>query len=260
METSQKLGRANNDLRSRLFHAPAGSWRATLDACHLEETDAARRNAPAEASFPSTVEILSSADDLAGKVVVVTGAAQGLGLAAAKLAAGKGTKVVLSDVNEEKLKVAEEEVKQEGGTTAALFIAVTRTDLKALLSQLRSSPSTIFAATRPKGTSLFGLPTQPLYAASKHAVLGLARSLHCESESCGIAVNAVLLWITPTLTFGAYEEARKAVKQGKVEDVASAMIAGLTSGKSGLTYVTDPEGVIVLPLTAKAYLEAAQAK
>ncbi|GAA5919474.1 hypothetical protein JCM6882_001060 [Rhodosporidiobolus microsporus] len=291
----------------------------------FEETGAARKNAPKDAVFPSLDELLAHADDLKGKVLVITGAAQGLGLAAAKLAAGRGAKVVLSDINEEKLKEAEEAVKKaagEGGAVSskkadvaswkeqvALFRHALDTfgaisfvianagciDGEPLLSEdldadgepkepalgpydvnvrgatytaklafyhLRRNPLKGRKSLVLVGSiaSLFGLPTQPLYAASKHAVHGLAKVLHYEGESSGITVNSVLPWITPTPIFGQYAEALQLVKQGQVDDVAAAMIAGLTCPQSGVTFVTDHEGVIVLPLKSKAYLTAAEAE
>ncbi|GAA5854391.1 hypothetical protein JCM8547_001805 [Rhodosporidiobolus lusitaniae] len=292
----------------------------------FEETGAVRRNAPSDALFPSLEELLiGSKDKLEGKTVLVTGAAQGLGLAAAKVVVKKGARVVVSDANGEGLKEAEEELRKigKGEVTSlkadvsswmeqvALFRHAVDTmgpisfvianagciDGKPLLDEeedengepkarllpclslsalqihrstpaklafyhLRRNPDAEHKSLVLIGSiaSLFGLPTQPLYSASKAAVLNLGRALSYEGESSGINVNVVLPWITPTPIFGAYEEALKAVKQGKVGDVAAAMIGALTTDKTGLTYVTDPEGVIVLPLKPKAYLTVEETK
>ena len=52
--------------------------------------------------------------ELRDKVVVVTGGAQGLGLAMAKGLAEKGAKLALLDVNEESLVAAAESLAQTG--------------------------------------------------------------------------------------------------------------------------------------------------
>ncbi|GAA6028231.1 hypothetical protein JCM8097_006929 [Rhodosporidiobolus ruineniae] len=288
-----------------------------------EETFAVRRNAPADAEFPSLDQLLAHQDELKDKVVVITGAAQGLGFAAARLAAKAGAKVVISDKNEGPLVKSEDDLRKDGDVYAfpcdvtswpsqvTLFRFAVRQfgrvdhvianagciDGKPLLDEaeedegdhepkepdltpykvnaigttytaklafyhLRRNPSPTHKSLVLVGSiaSLFGLPTQPLYAASKHAVLGLARSLFYEGTASGIFTNIVCPCITPTPIFGAYEEALKLVKQGKVDDVAAAMVAGLTWKKRGLTFVTDPEGVVVLPQKPTGSRKSAEEK
>src|SRR5690349_21970597 len=50
------------------------------------------------------------------KTVIITGAASGIGLATAKRFAAEGAKIVLADINEDKLKQAETEVRNAGAT------------------------------------------------------------------------------------------------------------------------------------------------
>ncbi len=54
-------------------------------------------------------------DRVKGKVVVVTGAASGLGKGAASLLAREGAKVILTDINEAGGKEAAEEIRRDGG-------------------------------------------------------------------------------------------------------------------------------------------------
>ena len=51
---------------------------------------------------------------LKNKVVIITGAAGGMGAAEAKLFAQEGAKVIATDVQEQKLKLWVEKAKQEG--------------------------------------------------------------------------------------------------------------------------------------------------
>jgi 3-oxoacyl-[acyl-carrier protein] reductase len=58
-------------------------------------------------------------------VIVITGAASGIGEASAKGLAKKGAKIVLGDMNEEKLNAVKQEIIQSGGNAIASVLNVT---------------------------------------------------------------------------------------------------------------------------------------
>jgi meso-butanediol dehydrogenase / (S,S)-butanediol dehydrogenase / diacetyl reductase len=62
---------------------------------------------------------MATAGRLKGKVSIITGAANGIGRAAARLFAAEGSKLVLADINEEALREVEKEIKAAGGDVVA---------------------------------------------------------------------------------------------------------------------------------------------
>ncbi len=73
--------------------------------------------------------------DFQGKVIVVTGAASGIGRALAEKSAALGMKVVLADVEERALKQTAEELKASGAAVLAVRTDVSRADEVEALSQ-----------------------------------------------------------------------------------------------------------------------------
>ncbi|MBU8868526.1 MULTISPECIES: SDR family NAD(P)-dependent oxidoreductase [Paenarthrobacter] len=65
---------------------------------------------------------------LSGKVAIITGAAKGLGLAAAQLFAAEGGRIVLCDISEPDLAEAVDSIKAAGGDAIAVRLDVTSED------------------------------------------------------------------------------------------------------------------------------------
>ncbi len=90
---------------------------------------------------------------------------------------------------------------------------------------------------------LTAMPSDPVYAASKHAVVGLVRSVAPALAGRGISINAVCPGIadTPMLT----DAARDAIANARfplveASDVAAAVWLALSSGQTGHAWAVQP--------------------
>ncbi len=63
---------------------------------------------------------MTTARDFAGKIAIVTGGAQGIGAAYARLLAARGASVVVSDIQEAKAQAVAEEITRAGGQALAV--------------------------------------------------------------------------------------------------------------------------------------------
>lgn len=87
---------------------------------------------------------------------------------------------------------------------------------------------------------LIGFPPDPIYSATKHAVIGLVRSIGPQLEPNGITVNAVCPGIvdTPMVGPSAKETLRRlSFPLIPPSDIAAAVVHAITSGETGQAYV-----------------------
>ncbi|BGP44074.1 hypothetical protein JCM10450v2_008291 [Rhodotorula kratochvilovae] len=125
---------------------------------------------------------------------------------------------------------------------------------------LRQNPSTGLKSLVILGslTSFVATPGCPLYATSKHALLGLSRALHTESTAAGISVVFVASGPVPTGIFGALQPMIESLPHIKMGDTVDAMLLASSAPKEdavgGCTLATDTEGIFRLPFV-QAYRE-----
>ncbi|GAA5947142.1 hypothetical protein JCM3775_001875 [Rhodotorula graminis] len=121
------------------------------------------------------------------------------------------------------------------------------------------------ASTGPKAlvilgslTSFVATPGCPLYAPSKHALLGLQRALHTESEAAGISVVLVASGPVPTDIFGPLRPMIEQLPHIKLSDTVDAMLFAASSPNEeklgGCTLATDTAGIFRIPFV-QAYRE-----
>ncbi|ROZ80502.1 SDR family oxidoreductase [Pseudomonas neustonica] len=238
--------------------------------------------------------------EFSGKVVLVTGAAAGIGMATAEAFAAAGARVIASDVDVENGQVVVQSITANGGD--AVFIPCNVADaeqVQSLVKQIEADYGRLDCAFNNAGieiergkladgdeavfdrimdvnvkgvwqcmrfeiplmlksgggaivntasvAALGAAPKMSIYAASKHAVLGLTRSAAVEYGKQGIRVNAVCPAVIDTEMFrrAAAIEPRKAEfaaamhpvgRIGKAEEIAAAVLylcsagAGFTTG------------------------------
>jgi NAD(P)-dependent dehydrogenase (short-subunit alcohol dehydrogenase family) len=100
-------------------------------------------------------------EDFVGRVGVVTGAASGIGRATATALAAQKMRVVLADVNDERLAEAVDEIRTAGGEAVSFHCDVTSdTDLAALHSFARNSFGPVDLVMSNVGVLVLGAPAE----------------------------------------------------------------------------------------------------
>ncbi|BDX20339.1 SDR family oxidoreductase [Halopseudomonas aestusnigri] len=236
--------------------------------------------------------------EFSGKVVLITGAAAGIGKATAEAFAAAGARVIASDIDAEQGEATAQAIRAAGGD--ARFVACNVADaeqVKALIAGIEADYGRLDCAFNNAGieieqgkladgdeavfdrimdvnvkgvwqcmrfqiplmlkngggsivntasvAALGAAPKMSIYAASKHAVLGLTRSVAVEYAKQGIRVNAVCPAVIDTDMFrrAAAIEPRKAEfaaamhpvgRIGRAEEIAAAVMY-LCGENSGFT-------------------------
>ncbi|KAH6867186.1 hypothetical protein B0T10DRAFT_573074, partial [Thelonectria olida] len=172
---------------------------------------------------------MSDLKPFAGKVILITGAARGIGLATARYLAARGATISLADVLKPELEKAEADIAKDFPGTSILHVLVDVRRKEAVDSWIRNSKdgtakavaeltdeewqlvldvnlTGVFNCLRAEipamedcgsivnVSSTFGLhgaATLAPYVTSKHGVLGLTKCAAKEVASRGIRVNAI---------------------------------------------------------------------
>jgi NAD(P)-dependent dehydrogenase (short-subunit alcohol dehydrogenase family) len=155
---------------------------------------------------------------LDGRVALVTGGVGGLGAAMARALAGAGAAVVVADL--------------DGAMGANLDGVVFGTH--AALPALRARGGGAIVATASLA-GLTGVPSDPLYTANKHAVVGFTRAMGPALAADGIRFNALCPGWTESAIVAPIREALVAAGQPIMEpgEVAAALLRLLEAGVTG---------------------------
>jgi 2-keto-3-deoxy-L-fuconate dehydrogenase len=220
---------------------------------------------------------------LAGKTVLVTAAAQGIGLATVELFAAEGARVIATDIRIDSLEnrpfevrrldvrdsVAINTLARETGAIDALFncagyvhagsiLEATEADwdlafdlnakamyrmIRAFLPAMLEQGSGSIINMSSAASSVKGVPDRFVYGASKAAVIGLTKSVAADFVKRGIRCNAICPGTVDSPSLQ-QRVAEQAQAQGRsVDDVGAAFIARQPMGRVGR-----PEEIAALAL------------
>jgi NADP-dependent 3-hydroxy acid dehydrogenase YdfG len=179
---------------------------------------------------------ISTSRDLSGRVAVITGAASGIGLALARIAADKGMKVALADINPKTLEEALAIVKGAGGEGIIVRTDVTqRADLEELRRQTVQQLGTPWLVANNAGITKLALTW-------KHTEADWKRMFDI---NVGGVINGLLAFL-PGL-----------MQQDDGSIVNTASVAGLLTVPGSAAYVASKHAVVGLSETLYWDLEAA---
>lgn len=167
---------------------------------------------------------------LQDKVCIITGSANGIGLAAAQRFAAEGAIAIVCDLNAEQVGQA-----VKGKMTEAQFDAVIDVNLKGVFNCAQAVAPTLLAQgsgsiiNTSSISGLYGNFGQGNYAASKAAIVGLTKTWARELGPKGVRVNTVvpgpvathILDTVPRKVLAQIEQACWLKRIGRPEELAS---------------------------------------
>jgi short-subunit dehydrogenase len=175
--------------------------------------------------------------DLRGKVAVITGAASGIGLALAKVAAKRGMKVALADINQDALQSALSAVHADGGDSIVVKTDVSqRSDLETLRRQTNEQLGPPWLLCNNAGITTLAL-------AWKHTEADWRRAF--DINVYGV-VNGLLTFLPEMMR----------ADSGHIVNTSS--VAGLLTVPGSIAYVASKHAVVGLSETLYRELNAAE--
>ena len=162
-----------------------------------------------------------------GKAMIITGAARGIGAATARLAAGEGAQLLLTDLLDDELNALRDEITRNGGTARAMVVG----------------------ADSPEGAAAMVADCVAAYGRLDIAVNNAGIM---QSEAATVTEVSLDMWqrvIDVNLT-GVFlccqAELRQMVRQGSGVIVNMASIGGITGLNGAPSYVASKHGVVGL--------------
>jgi cyclopentanol dehydrogenase len=178
--------------------------------------------------------------DISGKVILITGAAQGIGEATAWLCARRGARVILADVKTEKGQTAAAAIRDEGGD--AVFHTVDVRD--------QDQVKTLFETVRATHGRL-----DVLIAAA-----GVLQGQYLQPEEFPLETFEFVMDVNVKGMFLTTKYATPLLVESKGVMILIASGAGVTGGSSSIAYGTSKGAVNGLGMTLENHLKAREVR
>jgi NAD(P)-dependent dehydrogenase (short-subunit alcohol dehydrogenase family) len=165
-----------------------------------------------------------------GAVALVTGAAQGMGLATAKAFARAGASVVLADVSTKGLQLAKEEIAKIGAKVLTVQCDVSdEIQVKALIDETVTTFGRLDAAYNNAGINTVGIPSADVSMADYNRI---------------VSINLNGVW------YCMQHELRWMIKQGSGTIVNCSSIGGMVGAQGRAPYSATKHGIVGLTQSA----------
>lgn len=165
-----------------------------------------------------------------GAVALVTGAAQGMGVATAKAFARAGASVVLADVSTKGLQLAKEEIAKIGAKVLTVQCDVSdEIQVKALIDETVTTFGRLDAAYNNAGINTVGIPSADVSMADYNRI---------------VSINLNGVW------YCMQHELRWMIKQGSGTIVNCSSIGGMVGAQGRAPYSATKHGIVGLTQSA----------
>lgn len=177
---------------------------------------------------------MDSVADIRGKTILITGAAQGIGEATARLCAERGAKVLLADVKQEKGEAAAASIRQNGGDATFYAVDVRYADtVQALFDRVQADVEQL----------------DVLICAA-----GVLQGQFLQPEEFPLETFELVMDVNVKGTFLCTKAATPLLAASKGVMILIASGAGVTGGSSSIAYGTSKGGVNGMGMTLAGHL------